>query len=204
MSTTVFDNLSGLPCALTAGEAVTWTETPTDYPPADYKLTYEFAGQTPQDGYQQFSIDGSESGPTYTFVVPITIKPGIYNWQKKVQRTSDNRKSYIGRGQLTVRANLAIAATVTAAAAQLAALNAALATLAIDRSVSFNGQSFSREDIKQLQDQRTRLQAEVDRENQQILALSGESRNGRVAIRFVPSQGWDYRGGYPCRNDGRY
>jgi hypothetical protein len=188
---TAFDNLTSIPCAITAGEAVIWTETPADYPPASYNIAYKFAGQTPQDGFQQFSITGSESGSTYTFTFATTIKPGVYNWEKWVTRSSDSATRSVCKGSIIVRANLGATPTVTDAAAQLALINAAILTLTttVDSSVSFNGQSFTKADLGRMQEARIRLQAEVYREQQRIAELSGEGNNPVIGTRFLPQPG---------------
>lgn len=188
---TAFDVLDHVPSTITAGEAVSWLENPSDYPTASYSISYKFAGQTPQDGFQQFSVDGVESVSGYTFTFAKTIKPGIYSYEQQVTRTSDAVMRVVARGQMVAVPNLATVPTVTAAAAMLAALETAITTLTttVDQSVSFNGQSFTKANLETLLKERVRLQAEVYREQQRLLSLSGEANSGRVALRFEPQSG---------------
>lgn len=191
-----FDAQTTIPSCITAGEAWPWTETPTDYPPASYKLRYVFAGQTPQDGFKQFILEGSESGSSYTFTFPTTVKPGDYQWEKWVIRSSDSLQRKLCNGSIIIQANLAVTPTVTAAAQMLASLNAAiqqLVTTAQNRTVSFNNQSYTKEDLSLLYRERTRLQAEVYKEQQQILGLSGRAGSREVGVQFVPSVGSQFQ-----------
>lgn len=185
-----FDAPTSIPCFITAGEAVTWTEFIPDYTSATYGVSYLFAGTTPQDGFQQFIITGSGSGTSWTFATATSYKPGIYYWEKKITRTSDSVIRVIETGQITIRPSFSAVPTVTSAAAMLTALNTAITTLTttVNQSVSFNGQSYTKASLADLLGQRTRLQAEVYRENQAAAALNGVSANPRVAVRFVPNQ----------------
>lgn len=192
----VFDTLAAIPDAVTSGEAVSWAETLTDYPGASYSVAYKFAGQTPQDGWQTFSLSGAESGTaTYTFTTGTSIKPGVYQWERQITRTGDSVMRVDATGSITVRANLATAPTTTTAATMLAALETAITTLSttVNQSVSFNGQSYTKASMADLLAQRTRLQAEVYREKQAIAALSGMSDGRRVSVRFANSNGqWPF------------
>jgi hypothetical protein len=183
-----FDTLTVIPSHVTAGEAVAWSESFSDYPGASYSILYKFAGQTPQDGWQSFSITGTESGTdTYTFTTATTYKPGVYQWERQVTRTSDSVMRVDGTGTLTVMANLATTPTTTTAQTMLTALETAITTLSttVNASVSFNGQSFTKADMSRLLEQRTRLQAEVYRERQTVAALAGNAQSSFVGIRFA-------------------
>ena len=182
-----FDNLTALPATFNAGEVVTWVETLTDYPVASYAVAYKFSGVTPQDGFQQFSIAGTEtSTATYTFATLATYKPGSYSWEKQVTQASPAAMRVVERGTVVITPNLAATPTTTFAAAQVALLQGALATLATstNQSVSFNGQSFSRGNISDYRGQLVYWQAIVLAEQRAIDALTGK-KFGRVAVQFV-------------------
>lgn len=183
----VFDPLSSIPCSITAGEAVSWTETLSSYPSASYSVAYKFAGQTPQDGHQTFAIAGAGVGSVYTFTAATALKPGVYDWEKQVTQTAGPTMRVVCTGQLTVKPNLATAPTTTTAQTLLTTIETAIALLAAtsNQTVSFNGQSYSKASIQTYLAERTRLQAEVYRENQKRLALSGRARSSVVEIRFA-------------------
>lgn len=189
----LFDTLTAIPDAITAGEAQAWAETLSDYPVASYAVAYKFAGQTPQDGWQTFAIAGAESATAlYTFTFAATVKPGVYQWERQITRSSDSTMRTDAVGTLIVRANLATTPTTTTAQTMLTALEAAITTLSgtVNSSVSFNGQSYSKANLAELLAKRTMLQAEVYREREAIAALSGESSGRRVAVRFAGAGGW--------------
>jgi hypothetical protein len=173
-----FDTLPAIPSAVVSGTTVVWTETQSLYPDPDYTIAYKFqALDTPVDGYEAFSVSGTGSGSAFTFTITAAAapKPGIYAWQEIVTRVSPSGTAVIACGQMVVRPNMAATPTTSAAETMLAAINTAITTLTstTKQSVSFNGQSYTNADIKSLKDERTRLQAEIRREKQRLLALSG-------------------------------
>jgi hypothetical protein len=183
-----FDALTAIPSEITAGEAVAWTEDLADYPGASYAVAYRFAGQTPQDGFQQFAITGTEtSTATYTFTTLTTYKPGTYNWQKVVTRSSDSVVRVIDEGTLTIKASLSATPTTTTAASMVTAIKTALATLAAstNETVDFNGQRFTRRNQQGLQSQLVYWEAQVLREQSKIDALSGKAKSHMIGVRFV-------------------
>ncbi len=99
----------------------------------------------------------------------------------------------------------AITATATPSPAQrmLAALETAITKLsgAVNQSVNFNGQQYSKGDLAKLLQERVRLQAEVLREQQALLAARGGKPNdGRIHVRFDPvycNVPYGFYGGYP-------
>lgn len=185
-----FATLSAIPSSITSGEGDVWAEHLPDYTSGTYSVAYNFSGQTPVDGFQKFSIAGSGSGTTWTFTMPSGVNspsPGAYAWQQVVTRTSDSAKRQINSGALVVAPNLADMPTESAAAAMLAALEAAIQTLSAgtNQSVSFNGQSFTKKELRTLLEQRTQLQAEVIKEQEKLAALSGNPRSRNVSTRFI-------------------
>lgn len=186
----VFDTLTEIPTEITSGTTVVWAETQTLYPQPDYTIAYKFlALETPVDGPETFSVAGSGSGSAWTFTIASSAapKPGQYAWQQLVTRVSPAAIALIAEGRLTVKPNLSAAPTTSTAETMLAALETAITSLAtsVNQSVSFNGQSFTKQDIGRLYEQRTRLQAEVKREKAALAALNGNPPDGSVVSIFV-------------------
>jgi len=182
-----FTTLTSIPCDITQGEVVTWAETLTAYPCASYSVAYKFAGQTPQDGFQQFAIAGTESGAaTYTFATPATPKPGAYSWEKQITLTAGSVMRVVERGSINVLPGLSVVPTVTFAAAQVALYKTVLARFAATdkQTVNFNGQSFTRFSIADYQKQLVYWQSQVIAEQAKIDALSGKL-GGRIRAQFV-------------------
>jgi hypothetical protein len=170
----VFDVAASIPSCMTAGEFASWSEALPDYPVASYAVAYQFGSQTPLDGFQQFTVTGTESATAlYTFTMPAAPKPGEYRWEKKITRSSDSVYSIVESGVLVIMPNLATAQTTTHAAAQVALLETAIATLnaSPNSSVSFNGQSFTRVGIESLKEQLVFWKAEVLSERRKLEKL---------------------------------
>lgn len=183
-----FTTLTGIPCDITQGEVVTWAETLTAYPCASYGAAYKFAGTTPQDGFQQFSIAGTESGTaTYTFATPSAPKPGTYAWTKQITLTAGGVMRVVDRGTIDVLPGLSVVPTVTFAASQVALLKTVMAAFAASnkKSVNFNGQQFERFEMASYKSQLVAFQAEVIKEQRELARLSGGGDPFRIANQFV-------------------
>lgn len=94
-----------------------------------------------------------------------------------------------GHAQMTtVLPAITATATPSAAQAMLTALNAAILKLsgAVNQSVSFNGQSYSKGDLAKLLQERVRLQAEIIAEQKAAFAArGGRGDDGRIHTEFV-------------------
>jgi hypothetical protein len=186
----VFETLTAIPESMTSGETVVWSESLPDFAQGTYTIAYNFAAHTtPVDGYESFQVSGSGSGTTWTFTITNAAAPkaGRYAWQQIVTRASDSAKLQIASGTLTVIPNLATAPTTSTAATLLSQLETAISTLTTttNASVSFNGQSYTKKDMSRLLDDRTRLQAQVLRENRDLAALAGNPYDGNVSVEFT-------------------
>ncbi len=182
-----FQVLQSIPRCFIAGEVIEWTETEPDYPDPTYSIAYRFFGNTPLDGQQQFTITGTGSGANYTFTTANDYKPGNYGYEKQVTRASDSAMRVIGGGFVLISPNLSTPQTITFAAAQVTLLEGVIAAFSAspDKTVSFNGQSFERDSLKDYQAQLVTYQAQVIREQVQWQALLGINRGNRVAQVFV-------------------
>lgn len=183
----IFDASTVIPCAITAGEAQSWTETLSLYPAPTYRVVYLFGGQTPRDGWKSFEVAGVGALSVWTFTTDNTYKPGKYTWEKKIVRVSDGLVRIICRGSMIVRPSLSVVPTVTAAARALANLETAIATLSssVNQTVSFNGQSYTKGSMETYFKERTRLQAEVYREQQKTAALLCQQDSHVVDVHFA-------------------
>ncbi len=185
-----FTTLAGIPGSFTSGESIVWTDTLPDYPTGTYTVAYNFAAHwTPVDGYESFTVSGTGVGTVWTFTMPTSTPPkaGKYAWQKLVTRVSDSLKAQLTSGVITVIPNLSTAPTTSTAATQLAAIQTAITTLTSGsaQSVSFNGQSFTKKDLSKLLDDRTRLEAQVIRENRLLAALAGNPYDTNIETQFT-------------------
>jgi hypothetical protein len=183
----LFDTLTAIPCAFVQGEAPSWNETLSEYPCASYAVAYKFEGDTPLDGIQQFSVVGTESdSATYTFQFAANVKPGVYRWEKQITRSSDSRMAVAECGMIIVRPNAATVQTTTTAAANVASIEASLATLAAstNASVSFNGQSFTQANVGELQRHLAYWKSRALKERRALDALLGLPTQ-RGFIRFA-------------------
>ncbi len=183
----LFDTLTGIPSEITQGEAVSWAENLTGYAIGSYSVAYVFNGNTPLDGNQKFTVTGAETGTiTYTFTMPTSVKPGLYRWEKQITQTAGSLMRVACSGEMVIKPNLATTQTTTFAASQVALIEANLATLSAstNASVSFNGQSFTRANISDLQRHYATWKARVIAEQAALAALSGEPANRRF-VRFA-------------------
>lgn len=186
-----FDAATSIPDKTTSGEYVVWSETLADYPQGTYTVAYNFVDlATPVDGYEKFSVAGSGSGTTWTFTMPTggsAPKPGRYRWQQVVTRVSDSKAVTIASGVLIIAPDFSATPTTTAAQTMLAALETAITSLSsgLNETVSFNGQSFTKKNLRQLYDMRRDLQAEILLEQRRLAELSGEiPTDGTIGVRF--------------------
>lgn len=185
----VFDTLTSIPSEITSGTTVVWAETQSLYPQPDYTIAYKFqALDTPVDGYESFAIASSGSGSAWTFTIASTTapKPGRYTWQQIVTRVSPAAVAVLATGCMTVKQNLATAPTTTAAETRVATLTTAIATLcaSTNQSVSFNGQSFTKQNLQQYRNELVAAQAEVRGEKAALAAINGKPASGAVTTIF--------------------
>jgi hypothetical protein len=172
---TLFDALTGLPARVIAGEQTSWSESFADYPNSTYSVDYIFASNTPVDGFQKYTVAGSESSTsTRTFPLPSGMKPGVYDYEVRITRTSDSVTRVASRGCLVVAPDLSVTPTETYAQAQVAAIKTALTTLSASTnvSVSFNGQSFQKGDTAQLRGQLAYWESRVLKERAALQRLT--------------------------------
>lgn len=170
-----FEALSSIPCEFESGNSVT--------------ITMPLAGFLASEGAATLflSLNGSavnnfaatESGDDFTFTLSKTataaLAPGLYDWAIYFTYTAGERVS-AGEGQVRVTANLAASQTPSFAQAQVTLLETVLAALNTTdkQSVSFNGQSFTRANIKDYQQQWTYWKARLIAEQRAAARARGQ------------------------------
>lgn len=138
------------------------------------------------------SIAGSaaSNGTDFLFVISAAVtaalSAGFYDYVFRVTETSSGEVSTGGTGGITVLPNLGGTITKSLAEQQLDAANTALLSLVskANSSVSFNGQSFTKENQLALMDIIARLRTIVNAERAQQAALRGDARTRSIAPFF--------------------
>lgn len=99
------------PSTLVAGDRIAWkrTDLGTDYPPADYALSYE--ARLEGTGTTKISISASEDGSDYLVEVSQTTSaawiPGTYQWDAYMTRSADSERVRVDSGSFEVEPNRA-------------------------------------------------------------------------------------------------
>ncbi len=135
------------------------------------------------------NTDGRRFDCTISATVSATLALGPTTAQPLFTNIASSTVKEWGRAsQTTVLPSLAATASPSPAQLLLTALNAAILKLSgsANLTVSFNGQTYTRQSITALYDERVRLQAEVIREQQELLRLRGGKVNsGRIETEFI-------------------
>ena len=180
------------PTRLQAGDRWMWkrTDLATDYPTADYSLTY--VARLNGAGSTTFTLTSTETATEYLVEIPsattASYTAGTYAWVLYITRTSDSERVELARGTWEVTANRA---TSTADPRSFArkALDAIEAYLADSNNVAaasyqINGRSLSRFSRADLYTERDRLKAEVLREENAEKLKRGLGVNSKISVRF--------------------
>lgn len=177
------ESQSGIPCQFTAGDAILFTLSDADHPASLWDMSFVLSRQ----GAKLAAIAATASGDNYQVSISATVSslsPGICQYSLVFTEKADATQRETGAtGWLTILPNPAVSLTQTDNQAALAACQTAITTLLAspDKSVSFNGQSFTSLDIGELFQARDRLRQLVDNE----LAELGIGRKGGARlIRF--------------------
>ncbi len=138
------------------------------------------------------SIAGSaaSNGTDFLFVISAattaTLAAGFYDYVFRVTETSSGEVSTGATGGVTVLPNLGGTVTKSTAEQQLDAANTALLALVSlkESTVSFSGQSFTKENQLALMDIIARLKTIVNAERDAQAALRGDARTRSIAPYF--------------------
>lgn len=182
----------GIPCKIEAGDAVSFLLSYTSYPASTFAGSFVLSMGTIAPVITAATASGDNFLVTLSSTATAPIVPGNYEWAFYV--TQSGNRYTAQNGVISVLPNLAVAASPSTAQNMLTALNAAITALASSKnqSVSFNGQSFTKRDMKSLLEQRVLLQAEVMREQAALARQRGGPDPGRIAIEFVPQENQNF------------
>lgn len=185
--------IDGPPSVLEAGNTVIFTDGFSDFPVTGWTMVFVLRGP----GGTSRSVNATISVDTpgyFTVALPTDLAPGAYEWAEYVTETATNQRTTAATGTLEVIPDLATNAVLTVAQTTLAAIEAAILRLSgnDNLTVSFNGQSFTKRDIKSLTDQRTYWKAEVLREQARADGARQSPRvdSGRGGISFARTSRW--------------
>lgn len=181
------------PSELVIGDRWMWkrTDLATDYPIADYSLTY--TARREGSGSTTFSITASESGTTYTVEVASATTagytPGTYQWQAYITRTSDSQRVVVDSGTFTVIANRS-ASTADPRSHVKIVLDAIKATIEgratkDQMAYSINGRSLSLTSVADLILLRDTYQLEYNRELDAERIRNGLKTKNKILTRLA-------------------
>lgn len=176
------------PSRVTAGDTVTWLKSLTDYPAsAGWVLVYTLINAT-----GKHTITAAASGNDHLVTVSATTSAGwtagSYSWSARVSK--DSEKFTVGTGSMLVAPDLAAATTLdtrTSARKALDAVNTALESYgakAYMQSFEIAGRKQAFQSPSEFMAFRSRLMAEVGREDNAARIASGKAPRNQVAVRF--------------------
>jgi hypothetical protein len=164
----------------------------TDYPTADYSLSYEFNlidGATASN----FTLTATESNDEYIISTSDTgsYTKGEYNWVSYITRTSDSARVKIAEGYIEIQDNYATTSASVRSHAKIVldAVKAVIENRATmdQSSMSIAGRSLSRMSIDELFQLKDRYQAEYDKEVKKAAIKNGKSSGNTILTKFGSS-----------------
>jgi hypothetical protein len=170
-------------CIRDRGNTVRFRESFSDFPSSAWTCALKLN----RPGINPISIAGSVDGTGFAFLIPATttaaMEPGQYSAAFYVTQTSSGERTTAKTASVTVTPNLGGVIDKSTAAQMLDAVNTAILALAsgTNQTVSFNNQSFTKKNLKELMAIRDQLQAEVI--NEERIAAG---RTSNIQIRFTP------------------
>lgn len=178
-------SVSSVPVQFSAGNTVNLTLAFADFSAATWTLALVFS----RVGYSPVTFAGSASGTSFTVTLTSTITAampaGTWNWTAYV--TSGGERTTADSGTVQILPDLSQTRTRSTSRIQLDAINAAITSIVSGKfsTVSFNGQTFTRQNLDMLMRQRTDLAADVYKEEQAEKVALGATTNTRIPIQFV-------------------
>jgi hypothetical protein len=142
-------------------------------------------------GSAPITCTGSASGDNFAFTITAaqstTMAAGAWTWTARYTESGTGYVYSGGDGDFTVLANPASTLTKSSTEQQLDAANTALLTLLAnpDQSVSFNGQSFTKENQNALLDIVYRLESKLAAERNAAAGLRGDPVTRSIRPYFV-------------------
>jgi len=164
----------------------------TDYPTADYSLSYEFNlidGATASN----FTLTATESNDEYIISTSSTgsYTKGEYNWVAYITRTSDSARVKMAEGYVEVQDNYATTSASVRSHAKIVldAVKAVIENRATmdQSSMSIAGRSLSRMSISELYELKDRSQQEYNAEVKKAAIKNGKSSKTTILTKFTTS-----------------
>ena len=176
------------PSRVTAGDTITWLKSLSDYPAsAGWVLSYTLINSA-----AKITITATASGADHLVNVSAATSAaygvGLYTWVAAVAQGSE--RYTLGQGSITIAPNLAAAATYdtrTSAKKALEAVNLALETYgakAYQHSYEIAGRKQQFQTPGDFLAFRSKLQAEVAREDNAQRLAAGLSPRNQIQVRF--------------------
>ena len=174
------------PDELIAGDRWAWKRSDlTDYPVADYALTY--SARLEDSGATEIGITASESGSDYVVEVAAATTAaytvGVYHWQAYITRTSDSERVTVDSGTFEVIADRDNATTDPRSHIKIVldAIQAVIEGRATkdQESYSIQGRSLSRTSIEDLLMLRDRYQTLHTQEENEV-----KGTNNKIRVRL--------------------
>lgn len=178
--------LTQFPRSIIAGDTVRVTISDGDYPSSLWTLAVRFVG-TAAFSFAATPITGDQFELVLTAAQSLTLTPGTYNVTFTYTETSSGEKQSVSAGKTQVYPDPSAVAPVSQARSTLSAMKAALLALAAGTTstVNFNGQSFTKKNLKDLQDAIDRQQRIVDQEEGAGDLIAGKRRATGIGVRFA-------------------
>lgn len=164
----------------------------SDYPTADYSLSYEFNlidGATASN----FTLTATESNDEYIISTSNTgsYTKGEYNWVSYITRTSDSARVKIAEGYIEIQDNYATTSASVRSHAKIVldAVKAVIENRATmdQSSMSIAGRSLSRMSISELYELKDRAQRDYNAEVKKTAIKNGKSSKTTILTKFGSS-----------------
>ena len=176
---------TGVPTVIECGNNYAFQETFTSFPVGTFTMQFimQIKGSPPN------VFNATTNGTAFQVNLSNITVPGLYQFSEYVTEVSSGQRATAKTGVLQAIPDLSQTQPLSAAATLLAELEAAITKLLSGGfvSVSVNNVSYTRYDLQNLIAYRTRLKAEVKREQDAEEAFRGVETSGRISTRFVPA-----------------
>jgi hypothetical protein len=182
------------PDTLVIGDRWVWRrpDLVSDYPTADYSLTYEFHHDDGGGGSHAFTITATETATDYIVEVPSATTADYnrheYKWYAFITRTSDSERVAVDNGHTLLIDDFANTNADQRSHAKkvLDALEAVLENRASQDQMSYSiaGRSLSRMSIDDLLKFRDRYKAEYNQEIKKLRIKNKQDTGNTIKVRF--------------------
>lgn len=178
--------LQQMPAAVECGDTLRVQLGFGSYPASSYTaaLKFNIPGTAPT------SVTGSASGTDFVFVLSATtsaaMSAGTYDYAIRVTEIATSETATAQTGTIIFLPNLGATLTKSTTEQQYDAANTALLSLLGNKnsSVSFNGQSFTKENQMSLVEIVSRLKSRLEAERAQQAGLRGQPKTRSIAPYF--------------------